>query len=58
MLLIQELVLSLEIKKKNEGNTQSGTENLVHMYKDVALNEGDNTVALKIEKNKGYKLFP
>lgn len=48
MLLIQELVLSLEIK--NEGNTQNGTENLVHMYKDVALNDGDNTVALKIEK--------
>lgn len=43
--------------QKNEGNTQNGTENLVHMYKDVALNEGDNTVALKIEKNKGYKLF-
>lgn len=43
--------------QKNEGNTQSGTENLVHMYKDVALNDGDNTVALKIEKNKGYKLF-
>ena len=43
--------------QKNEGNTQVGTENLAHIYKDAILNPEENTVALKVEKNKGYKLY-
>lgn len=43
--------------QKIEGDTQKGTYNLVHIYKEALLNEGVNTVALKVQKNKGYKLY-
>ncbi|GAB6168664.1 hypothetical protein JCM1393_11240 [Clostridium carnis] len=40
-----------------EGNTSTGTENIAHEYADVLLNEGINTVALKVIRGVGYKLY-
>lgn len=40
--------------RKQDG---SATTNLSHVYADVAFNEGINTVALKVEKGVGAKIY-
>lgn len=43
--------------QSREGNTSEGTTNITHRYVDVQLNQGINTVALKVQKGVGYKIF-
>ncbi|MDZ5254306.1 sialidase domain-containing protein [Clostridium sp. LIBA-8841] len=40
--------------RRQDGN---GTTNLSHVYADVAFNEGINTLALKVEKGVGAKIY-
>lgn len=57
-LYIKQDTVGFELKTQSqEGNTDAGTINLQHQYAGVKLNEGFNTIALKVDKSYGYKLF-
>ncbi|MPQ42991.1 sialidase domain-containing protein [Clostridium tarantellae] len=50
--------IGMEVRNQTEeGNTPNGTTNLAHVYADVSLNKGINTLALKVNKNEGYTLY-
>ncbi|WP_170272155.1 sialidase domain-containing protein [Clostridium tarantellae] len=57
-LYVNEGRVGFEVRNQTqEGNTPDGTTNLAHEYADVALNKGFNTLALKIDKDLGYKIY-
>ncbi|MPQ43486.1 sialidase domain-containing protein [Clostridium tarantellae] len=50
--------VGVEIRNQTaEGNTNDGTTNLAHIYVDVAVNKGINTIAFKVNKGLGYSLY-